>query len=160
MHTYIYPCIHTYIHAYIHISMHTYIYPCIHTYMLRFIRTSMAPAAPPGKPRCLVSEGVWCLKVYDIISGPDRWQGSGVSPAAGGENFWAFFSPSKHTIYVWKTRRRDPPYYVPEGDLPQSLQATAHLFRAEVPASAIKHRAGVRATEEVGFITGSANASR
>ena len=37
---------------------------------------SMAPAAPPGKPRCLVSEGVWCLKVYDIISGPDRWQGS------------------------------------------------------------------------------------
>ena len=31
---------------------------------------SMAPAAPPGKPRCWVSEGVWCLKVYDIISGP------------------------------------------------------------------------------------------
>ena len=44
---------------------------------------------PPASP------GVWCLKVYDIISGPDRWQGSGVSPAAGGENFWAFFSPSK-----------------------------------------------------------------
>ena len=39
----------------------------------------MAPAAPPGKPRCLVSEGVECLKVFDIISGPDRWQGSGVS---------------------------------------------------------------------------------
>ena len=38
--------------------------------------------------------------MYDIISGPDRCQGSGVSPAAGGENFWAFFSPSKHTIYV------------------------------------------------------------
>ena len=47
--------------------------------------TSMAPAAPPGKPRCWVSEGVECLKVFDIISGPDRWQGSGVSPAAGGE---------------------------------------------------------------------------
>ena len=47
-----------------------------------------------------MSEGVWCLKVYDIISGPDRWQGSGVSPAAGGQNFWAFFSPSKHTICV------------------------------------------------------------
>ena len=61
---------------------------------------SMAPAAPPGKPRCLVSEGVWCLKVYDIISGPDRWQGSGVSPAAGGKFFWAFFSPSKHAICV------------------------------------------------------------
>ena len=26
------------------------------------------------------------------------WQGSGVSPAAGGENFWAFFFPSKHTF--------------------------------------------------------------
>ena len=37
----------------------------------------MAPAAAPGKRRCMVSEGVWCLKVYDIISGPDRWQGSG-----------------------------------------------------------------------------------
>ena len=24
-----------------------------------------------------MSEGIWCLKVYDIISGPDRWQGSG-----------------------------------------------------------------------------------
>jgi len=60
----------------------------------------MAPAAAPGKPRCMVFEGVWCLKVYDIISGPDRWQGSGVSPAAGGEKFWAFFSPSKHTICV------------------------------------------------------------
>ena len=56
-----------------------------------------------GAPRqawVMVSEGVWCLKVYDIISGPDRWQGSGFSPAAGGENFWAFFSPSKHTICV------------------------------------------------------------
>ena len=61
---------------------------------------SMTPAAAPGKPRCMVFEGVWCLKVYDIISGPDRWHGSGVSPAAGGENFWAFFSPSKHTICV------------------------------------------------------------
>ena len=54
---------------------------------------SMAPTAPPGKPRCWVSEGV-CLKVYDIISGPDRWQGSGVSPGAGGKKNWAFFSPS------------------------------------------------------------------
>jgi len=27
---------------------------------------SMAPAAPPGKPRCMVSEGVWCLKVYGV----------------------------------------------------------------------------------------------
>ena len=50
-------------------------------------RRRRPPAAPPGKPRCLVSEGVWCLKVYDIISGPDRWQGSGVSPATGGESF-------------------------------------------------------------------------
>ena len=57
----------------------------------------MAPAAPLGKRRCLVSEGVWCLKVFDIIPGPDRWQGSGVSPAAGGKKNWAFFSPSKHT---------------------------------------------------------------
>jgi len=24
--------------------------------------------------RCLVSEGVGCLKVFDIISGPHRWQ--------------------------------------------------------------------------------------
>jgi hypothetical protein len=48
----------------------------------------MAPAAPPGKPRCMVSEG------DDIISGPDRWQGSGVSPAGGGEKFWALiFGP-------------------------------------------------------------------
>ena len=60
--------------------------------------SSMAPAAPHGKPRCWVSEGVWCVKVYDIISRPDRWQGSGVSPAAGGENFWAFLFPSKHTF--------------------------------------------------------------
>ena len=53
--------------------------PLCHTLM------SMAPAAPPGKPRCWVSEGVWCLKVYDIISGPDRWQGSGVPrPAEAG----------------------------------------------------------------------------
>jgi len=47
------------------------------------------------------SPGVWCLKVHDIISGPDRWQGSGVSPAAGGKKIWAFFSPSKHTICVY-----------------------------------------------------------
>jgi hypothetical protein len=47
----------------------------------------MAPAAPPGKPRCLVFESVECLKVFDIISGPDRWQGSGVSP----NFFWAFY---------------------------------------------------------------------
>ena len=56
-------------------------------------KTFMAPAAPPGKPRCMVSEG------DDIISGPDRWQGSGVSPAAGGKKIWAFFSPSKQ-LYV------------------------------------------------------------
>ena len=42
------------------------------------------------------SAGVWCLnveclKVFDIISGPDRWQGSGVSPSAGGKNVWPFF---------------------------------------------------------------------
>ena len=65
----------------------------------------MAPAAPHGKPRCMVSSGVWCLEVYDIISGPDRWQGSGVSPAAGGENFWAFFSP-QNILFPLKT------YYV------------------------------------------------
>ena len=35
---------------------------------------SMAPAAPPGKPRCWVSEGA-------------ALAGSGVSPAAGGEKF-------------------------------------------------------------------------
>jgi len=40
---------------------------------------------------CLVSEGVECLKVFDIISGPDRWQRSGVPPAAGGKKNWAFF---------------------------------------------------------------------
>ena len=40
----------------------------------------------------------------------------------------------------------DPPYYVPEGDSPLSLQATAQLSRAVVSASASKHRAGVRAT--------------
>ena len=70
-------------------------------------------SSPPSPPQHLpggisswrrrrppASRGVWCLKVYDIISGPDRWQGSGVSPAAGGENFWAFFFPSKHTICV------------------------------------------------------------
>ena len=67
------------------------------------IDMSMAPAAPPGKPRCLVSEGVWCLKVYDIISGPDRWQGSGVSPAAGGEN----------ALYAWRTCRLDALYVTP-----------------------------------------------
>ena len=39
-----------------------------------------------------------------------------------------------------------PPYYVPEGDSPLSLQATAQLSRAVVSASASKHRAGVRAT--------------
>jgi hypothetical protein len=33
---------------------------------------AMAAAAAPRKPRCLVSEGVECLKVFDIISGPDR----------------------------------------------------------------------------------------
>ena len=27
---------------------------------------SMAPAAPPGKRRCLVSDGVWCLKVLSV----------------------------------------------------------------------------------------------
>jgi hypothetical protein len=55
----------------------------------------------------MVSEGVWCLKVYDIISGPDRWQGCGVSPAAGGEKIWAFFSPSKHIICVCIHRDRE-----------------------------------------------------
>ena len=61
-----------------------------------------------------------------------------------------------------RCRRRDPPYYVPGGDSPLSLHATAQLSRAVVSASASEHRAGVRATEEkeVGFITGSANASR
>ena len=27
---------------------------------------SMAPAAPHGKPRCWVSQGVWCLKVHGV----------------------------------------------------------------------------------------------
>ena len=45
-----------------------------------------------------------------------------------------------------RCRRRDPPYYVPEGDSPLSLQATAQLSRAVVSASGSKHRAGVRAT--------------
>ena len=31
---------------------------------------TMAPAAAHGKPRCWVCEGVCCVKVYDIISGP------------------------------------------------------------------------------------------
>jgi hypothetical protein len=43
-----------------------------------FVERSWRRRRPPASP------GVWCLKVYDIISGPDRWQGSGVSPAAGG----------------------------------------------------------------------------
>ena len=38
------------------------------------MKASMAPAAPPGKPRCWVSEGA-------------ALAGSGVSPAAGGEIF-------------------------------------------------------------------------
>ena len=42
-------------------------------------RPFMAPAAPPGKPRCMVFEGLRCLKVYDIR----------VSPAAGGEIFFS-----------------------------------------------------------------------
>ena len=33
----------------------------------------------PRQAQVLVSEGVECL-VLDIISGPDRWKGSGVSP--------------------------------------------------------------------------------
>ena len=61
---------------------------------------SMAPAASPGKPRCLVSEGVECLKVFDIISGPDRWQRSGVPPAAGGKKKLGLFSPLKTYIPV------------------------------------------------------------
>jgi len=43
---------------------------------------------------------VWCLKVYDIISGPDRWQGSGFPRPAEAKKIWVFFSPSKHTICV------------------------------------------------------------
>jgi hypothetical protein len=33
----------------------------VHMYTYAHICTSMAPSAPPGKPRCWVSEGVWCL---------------------------------------------------------------------------------------------------
>ena len=61
---------------------------------------SMAPAAPPGKRRCLVSQGVECLKVFDIISGPDRWQGSGVSPAGGGRIFLSLFVPLHIRVIV------------------------------------------------------------
>ena len=39
------------------VYINTSIYTHTHT------NTSMAPAAPPGKPRCWVSEGVGCLKV-------------------------------------------------------------------------------------------------
>ena len=45
---------------------------------------SMAPAAPPGKPRCWVSEGVGCLKVQ-------RERGPGFPRPAEAENFEPFF---------------------------------------------------------------------
>ena len=44
----------------------------------------MAPAAPPGKPRCWVSEGVGCLKVQ-------RERGPGFPRPAEAENFEPFF---------------------------------------------------------------------
>ena len=67
------------------------------------------------------------------------------------------FFPRRRKVYstaaLPRCRRRDPPYYVPEGDSPLSLQATAQLSRAVVSASASKHRAGVRATiQEEGLI--------
>ena len=45
-----------------------------------------------------------------------------------------------------RCRRRDPPYYVPEGDSTLSLHAAAQLSRAVVSTSASKHRTDVRAT--------------
>ena len=51
----------------------------------------------PRQAQVMVSEGVWCLKVYDIISGPDRWQGSGVSPAAGGKIFLGLVLKAVHS---------------------------------------------------------------
>ena len=71
---------------------------------------SMAPAAPPGKPRCWVSEGVSCLKVFDMISGPDRWQGSGVSPAAGGRIFFSLFFHFFLFFFISHTRPMPKPY--------------------------------------------------
>ena len=54
----------------------------------------MAPAAPPGKPRCLVSEGVWCLKVYDIMPPCGVGRGPGFPP----KKFEPFFPPQN--MYV------------------------------------------------------------
>ena len=48
---------------------------------------SMAPAAPPGKRRCWVSEGVGCLKVQ-------RERGPGFPRPREAKNFEAFFSCS------------------------------------------------------------------
>ena len=42
-----------------------------------------------------------------------------------------------------------PAVYVPEGNSPPSLHATAQLSRAVVSTSASKHRTGVRARETI-----------
>ena len=60
----------------------------------------MAPAAPPGKPRCLVSEGVWCLKVYDIISGLIDGRGRGFPRPPEAKKFGPFFPKTYYILYV------------------------------------------------------------
>ena len=45
-------------------------------------------------------------------------------------------------LYKYRTM----PYYVPEGDSPLSLHATAHLSRPAVSTSASAHRTDVRTT--------------
>jgi len=70
----------------------------------RATQVSMAPAAASGKRRCLVSEGVGCLKVFDIIFGPDRWQESGVSRRLEGKKIE--LSPPPQNISHTRRRRR------------------------------------------------------
>jgi hypothetical protein len=52
-----------------------------------------------------------------------------------------------------RCRRRDPPYYVPEGDSPLSLHATVLSIRV-VLSFVSRHRAGVRATTPVEQVRG------
>ena len=57
-----------------------------------------------------------------------------------------------------RCRRRDPPYYVPEGDSPLSLHATVLSSRV-VLSFVSRHRAGVRATTPVEQVRGGARKS-
>jgi len=52
----------------------------------------MAPGASPGKPRCMVSEGVWCLKVYGAGGVPRQAQVYGVRRCMVSEGVWCMVS--------------------------------------------------------------------